>query len=94
MELLELEVNQQALSRREKRKPSSKKFCISFIHAHCKACGLCVEACPAGVLALYDDPENKWGVAVRTDSLEYCTGCRSCEMQCPDFAIFVNEGTE
>lgn len=49
----------------------------------CKGCGLCVEFCPTGVLALGEDdhpyvlhPEN-------------CTACHWCDTHCPDLAIVV-----
>jgi 2-oxoglutarate ferredoxin oxidoreductase subunit delta len=51
----------------------------------CKGCDLCVEFCPAGVLALGPD-----GHAVVVHP-ERCTACRWCELHCPDFAIFVTE---
>ncbi|MCU0237611.1 MAG: 4Fe-4S binding protein [Acidobacteria bacterium] len=35
-------------------------------------------------------PKNKFGTSVKIDAQEYCIGCKMCELQCPDFAIFVN----
>lgn len=49
----------------------------------CKGCGLCVSACPKGILSL--DNKGK----VRADLPECCTGCGTCESTCPDFAISV-----
>ncbi|RME27813.1 MAG: ferredoxin family protein [Deltaproteobacteria bacterium] len=53
----------------------------------CKGCGYCVEFCPAKVLEL-DTEYNQKGyhppVAARPDA---CTGCDLCGMFCPDFAI-------
>jgi 2-oxoglutarate ferredoxin oxidoreductase subunit delta len=90
MERAEIEINEQAQKRRMSRKPSPKKHTVSFLHAYCKACGLCADICPSGVLVLHDDPENKWGTTIKSSFIEYCIGCRRCEMQCPDFAIFVD----
>ena len=57
---------------------------------YCKGCGLCVDICPTGTLQLYDDPKNKFGTSVKIDAPDFCIGCKMCELQCPDFAIFVN----
>jgi 2-oxoglutarate ferredoxin oxidoreductase subunit delta len=90
MEKYEIEINRKAETRRKNRKPSAKKHTIYFLNAFCKACGLCVDVCPSGVLALQDAPENKWGTTIKSSFTEYCIGCRKCEMQCPDFAVFVD----
>ena len=49
----------------------------------CKGCGLCVEFCPTGVLAL-DDDGRPFVVAA-----EKCTACHWCDVHCPDLAIIV-----
>lgn len=90
MEKEELRVNEEASERRKKRKPSSKAAKILVKGSNCKGCGLCVDICPAGVLGLVEDPENKWGISVKVEGVDFCIGCKMCEMQCPDFAIFVN----
>jgi len=64
---------------------------VRILHSMCKGCGICVRFCPAGVLEMspgftprgYHPPEMKKGAA--------CTGCRTCELMCPDLAIFVEE---
>ncbi len=50
----------------------------------CKACDICVKMCPERCLVL-----NRWGSVSLTDPA-LCTGCRLCEMLCPDFAIRVS----
>jgi len=47
--------------------------------ACCTGCGACVEACPAGAVALVDG-------RARVDE-EKCTGCRACVDACPEGAI-------
>jgi 2-oxoglutarate ferredoxin oxidoreductase subunit delta len=90
MEKEELKANQDALERRGKKKPSAKKNKITLVPLYCKGCGLCVDICPTGTLQLYDDPKNKYGTSVQIAAPDFCIGCKMCELQCPDFAIFVN----
>jgi indolepyruvate ferredoxin oxidoreductase beta subunit len=54
---------------------------IGITRAWCKSCDICVRFCPEACLAL--DAEEKV-IAVAPDA---CTGCRLCELLCPDFAI-------
>ncbi|GAB4338407.1 MAG: hypothetical protein Kow0037_22360 [Calditrichia bacterium] len=49
----------------------------------CKACGICYDLCPQGTLKA--DREGKVYIAAP----ESCTGCKICELHCPDFAIMV-----
>ena len=60
----------------------------------CKSCDICVEVCPTGVLSMRLDPHNILGQMVNVDNPEYCIGCRECELQCPDFCIFVADNKE
>ncbi len=50
-----------------------------------KACEICVRVCPEYCLAI--DSRDKLTVT-RPDA---CTGCRLCELLCPDFAIVVHD---
>ena len=47
----------------------------------CKRCGVCVELCPRQVFIT--DGEG-YPDATR---IEQCTGCKLCELWCPDYAI-------
>ncbi|HHV57866.1 MAG TPA: 4Fe-4S binding protein [Firmicutes bacterium] len=59
------------------------RYQVKVNKAWCKACGICVEFCPKGVLALGQD--GKVDVVNQSE----CTGCGLCELRCPDFALEV-----
>ena len=56
---------------------------------NCKACDICVAVCPSGVLSMKAEPTSTLGAMVEIVALEDCIGCNDCELNCPDFAIFV-----
>jgi len=60
----------------------------------CKACDICVDACPAGVLAMRYEPHSVLGAMITVEAPELCIGCNDCELACPDFAIFVADRKE
>jgi len=57
--------------------------------ARCKACDICVDACPAGVLSMKADPHSTLGANIEIVAPDSCIGCNECELSCPDFAIYV-----
>ncbi len=57
------------------------QYDIDIFADWCKACGICAAFCPAGCLSLNAD-----GLPV-VEPGRRCTGCRWCELHCPDFAI-------
>ncbi|MDP8255574.1 MAG: 4Fe-4S binding protein [Candidatus Alcyoniella australis] len=65
-------------TKNKKRKPPRIEIREDF----CKACGICVEFCPANVLELRQ-------THVVVVNLAACTKCMMCELRCPDFAIAV-----
>ena len=63
---------------------------LTFRTDRCKGCGLCVSACPKGIIAITKDKINQKGhhPAELTDP-EKCVGCASCAIMCPDCIIEV-----
>jgi len=57
--------------------------------ARCKACDICVSVCPAGVLSMKAEPSSTLGAMIEIVAIEDCIGCNDCELNCPDFAIYV-----
>ena len=63
---------------------------LTFKTDKCKGCGLCVDACPKGVLALAEDKINQKGHSpVEITDQDACIGCAFCATMCPDCAITV-----
>ena len=61
---------------------------LEIVPAWCKgrACAICVRACPERCLDV-DATDT-----LRVIRPEACTGCRLCELLCPDFAVIVHAG--
>jgi len=62
--------------------------------ARCKACDICVDACPAGVLSMQAEPTSTLGAMISVIAPDSCIGCNECELSCPDFAIYVADKKE
>ncbi len=60
----------------------------------CKGCGLCVYYCPMSVLDISDKMNRKGFSIAGVVDPDKCTQCKLCEINCPDFAIFVEEDEE
>ena len=64
---------------------------VTFNEGLCKGCGLCVEACPKGILKLSDGLNEKgYHPACMTD-MDSCIGCAFCATMCPDCVITVEK---
>ena len=62
--------------------------------ARCKACDICVDVCPAGVLSMKADAGSTLGAIIDVVAPDSCIGCNECELSCPDFAIYVADKKE
>ena len=64
--------------------------------SRCGGCHLCIEVCPKHVLDKSDELNQKVQYPPKLVEGAECSFCQSCEMVCPDFAIYVlqNENYE
>ena len=60
-------------------KKNARKFQIKIDERLCKRCGICVYVCQKEVFSL-----SKTSLKVNPDN---CSGCKRCEILCPDFVI-------
>ncbi len=68
---------------------SSDKYRVSVVVDRCKECNLCINVCPTKVL-VRGDKYNKYGFRYPEPRyIDKCIGCKMCEYNCPDFAIYV-----
>ena len=56
---------------------------------YCKACELCIHACPQDVIALASERINSKGYHPAEMVHDGCTGCGICSLVCPEAAITV-----
>ncbi len=61
---------------------------VEIYQGWCKKCGICIAFCPQQIL---EADEASYPVVKNP---EKCTGCRLCEIRCPDFAIAVHRDEE
>ena len=69
----------------EHKKQKGRLYSVAFFLDWCKACGLCAALCPRKII-LRDETGKP-----RIEVMDRCTGCRFCQIHCPDFAITVKD---
>lgn len=70
-------------------------FIVAIEAKRCKGCGLCVDACPRGVLSLATGEFNGKGYTpARAGDMSLCIGCGACYRMCPDCAVSVARADE
>ncbi len=62
---------------------------VEVLEKFCKSCGLCIEVCPKGILAIGDKTNEKGYFTVVCTDQDECIGCSLCAKMCPDVAIEV-----
>lgn len=67
--------------------PKKRTAEVIVIEDRCKGCGFCISFCPIKVLS-ESSKFNARGYYPPYVKSEGCTGCKLCEVVCPDFAIF------
>ena len=65
---------------------------LTFNSDFCKSCGLCIDACPKGILYIDTTVLNAKGYNPAAISDEAaCIGCAICARMCPDCIIKVEK---
>ena len=64
---------------------------VTFDRNLCKGCGLCVGACPKGIVALSEEINQKGYHPATVTDQEKSIGCAFCATMCPDCVITVEK---
>ncbi len=66
------------------------KGMVTLEEDRCKACAVCLDACPRDILVLSEGRFNTKGYRpVEVTDMERCTGCALCAVVCPDVVFTV-----
>ena len=57
----------------------------------CKGCDICIEFCPTDVFDKSDKLNRRGYYLPVVARVEDCTGCRICDLMCPEMAIVIVE---
>ncbi|MHA1649095.1 MAG: 4Fe-4S dicluster domain-containing protein [Candidatus Helarchaeota archaeon] len=55
----------------------------------CGGCHICIEVCPKKILEPSNELNTKVQYPPKLKNGGVCSFCQSCELVCPDFAIYV-----
>ncbi|MHA1285044.1 MAG: 4Fe-4S dicluster domain-containing protein [Promethearchaeota archaeon] len=68
-----------------------KGFTLFLNKNRCGGCEICTIVCPTGILEKSDELNMRVAYIprVKEGKEKYCTGCRRCELNCPDWCIYV-----
>ena len=72
-----------------KKERGGKAASIHMNHQWCKGCYICFEVCPKKVFEKAAEVAEKGFRPVVVAHPEQCSGCRQCELLCPDLALQV-----
>lgn len=80
----------QAGSNMTEKKPK-KNWVIEINENLCKGCEICIEFCPVDLFGNSEKLNRKgYYLPVIFEEVK-CTGCRLCELLCPELAIIMTE---
>ncbi len=67
---------------------------VHFESDCCKGCGLCVAACPAGIIVIDMEATNVKGYQpASVNEMDDCIACGNCFQSCPDSVVTVERLT-
>ena len=68
-------------------KPAAKRkfYTVTFYADWCKTCGLCSSFCVKEII----QADQTGRPYITPEDMDHCSGCRFCEIHCPDFAITI-----
>ena len=71
----------------QSKKKEKKLYTVIFFQKWCKSCGICSALCVKQIIKT----EITGIPYIDKDDMDRCTGCRFCEIHCPDFAITIKD---
>ncbi|MBU8933505.1 MAG: ferredoxin family protein [candidate division Zixibacteria bacterium] len=58
---------------------------------YCKGCDICIEFCPTNVFEPSSELNRRGYYVPIVARVEDCTGCKLCDLMCPEMAIVITE---
>jgi 2-oxoglutarate ferredoxin oxidoreductase subunit delta len=74
-----------------KKQPKLKIEHIEISGNLCKGCDICIEFCPTDVFDKSDKLNRRGYYLPVVARVKDCTGCRLCDLMCPEMAIIIVE---